>query len=480
MLPQKPGEPQQTQRIIEAEILGLLALRQGCPLRLRVVVADLAALHIGAVLTEEEVNQIAGFRIFTQRFRPISLLFQDQFSLFLIQICRRDLPRQGGLDELFLPLLTDALGLQISPEATDADHTGESLEVHGAGRTGIDVSLPLLNLGLQSLIALVEPLEVRQPLNLSVRDLIQGVLHPGGEAGVHQIGEVLLQQSGHGKGRETRRQGIPLQRGVTAIHDRADDRGVRGRAADPLLLQHLHQGCFAEPSGRLGLVSQRFHLFRCWRIPHRKGRQEHFLAFQRSIGVIAAFHIGAEEAGKVDALAAGPETGLSGTELHRQHREPGFRHLAGHGAFPDQFVHRQIAPVQTGVSRRAEAFSRGTDRLMGLLRVAGLGAELPRALTQILLAIERLDTASRGADRLIREMHRVGAHIGDETALIQPLGAAHRFACGEPQFAVGLLLQRARGERRHRFAHRGLLLDRIHAPGTRADRLRQSAGLLLA
>ena len=115
---------------------------------------------------------------------------------------------------------------------------------------------------------------------------------------------------------------------------------------------------------------------------------------------------------------------------------------------------------------------------MGLLGIACLGAELPRPLAQILLAVEALHTAAGRADRLIRQMNRVGSHIGDETALVQALGAAHRLPRREAQLAIRLLLQGAGGERRHRLPHRGLLLNSIHRPGRGLNRLRQSTGLL--
>ena len=59
-----------------------------------------------------------------------------------------------------------------------------------------------MHLGLEALIAFVETLQVRQPLHFSVRDLIERVLHPGGEGGVDEIGEMLLQKRRHRKGRE--------------------------------------------------------------------------------------------------------------------------------------------------------------------------------------------------------------------------------------------------------------------------------------
>ena len=191
---------------------------------------------------------------------------------------------------------------------------------------------------------------------------------------------MLLEQSRHSKGGEAGGQGIAQQRGVAAIHDRSNDRGVGRRPADALLLQHLHQRCLAEPCRRLGLMAKGFNGLRLRCIANAQRRQQHFLTLKGRIGIIAALHVGAEETGKVDALAAGPETGLARAEIHRQHREPGLRHLAGHGAFPDQFIDRQISPIQTGVTWRSEAFAGWTNRFMGLLGIAGFGAELPRPL----------------------------------------------------------------------------------------------------
>ena len=226
-------------------------------------------------------------------------------------------------------------------------------------------------------------------------------------------------------------------------------------------------------------MAQRFHLLRHRGIAHRQGGQEHFLALKGRIGVITALDVGAKEAREIDPFATGSEAGLAGAEIDRQHGQPGFRHLAGDGAFPDEVVHRQVAAFQPRFSRRAEALAGGADRLMGLLRIAGLGAELPRPLAQILLAVEALHTAAGGADRLIRKMNRIGSHVSDETAFVEALGAAHRLPRREAQLAVRLLLQRAGGERRHRLSHRWLLFHRIHGPGRGLNRCSQRAGLLL-
>merc|ERR1711965_904511 len=151
-------------------------------------------------------------------------------------------------------------------------------------------------------------------------------------------------------------------------------------------------------------MTQRLHLFGVRRITDSKGRQQDLLSLKRCVGIVTSFHISPEEAGKVDALAARSEAGLTGTEVDGQHREPCFSHLAGHRALPDQLIDRQISAFQSCITRSPEAFTGRTDRLMSLLGIACLGAELTRSFAQVLLAVQVLNTTSGCADRLIRQV----------------------------------------------------------------------------
>ena len=465
VLSQQPGQPQQAEGILQGHRFGLDALRKRGPFGFGVVLTHLTPLQIGAVLTEQQIHLIPGFGVLAEGFGSICLLLEDQFRLLGIEIGRGDLLGKGGLEQLLAAVVGHPLGLQVGAEAADPHHTGKTLQFHGARGTWIDVALALLHLGLEALLALVETLEVGKPLHLAGGDLIEGVLHPGGEARIHQVGEVVLQQGGHREGREAGGEGVVLEGGVAPVHDRADDAGVGGGTADAFLLQHLHQGGLAVAGRGLGLVTEGLHPPAGGAVAHRQGRQQHFLAFQRRIGIIAALHVGAEEAGEVDPLAAGAEGATGGLQVDRQHRETGIGHLAGHGALPDQFVERQIPAIETGFGGGPERLSRRPDRLMGLLGIAGLGAELTRRRAEEFLAVFLGNAAAGRRDRLVGKMHRVGAHVGDVALFVERLGGAHRLAGGEPQLAVGLLLQRAGGEGRHGLAHRGLLLHRRHPPG---------------
>ena len=148
MFPQQTRKTQQPQRIFKGEILRLLTLRKRRALGLGILITDLTPLNIRAVLAEEEIHQISSFRIFSNGFWPISLLLEDEFRLILIQIRWRDFLRQRCLDQLLFPVVADPLGLQISPETANANNGGKTLQIDGSGGTRIDVSLPLLHLGL--------------------------------------------------------------------------------------------------------------------------------------------------------------------------------------------------------------------------------------------------------------------------------------------------------------------------------------------
>ena len=117
---------------------------------------------------------------------------------------------------------------------------------------------------------------------------------------------------------------------------------------------------------------------------------------------------------------------------------------------------------------------------MSLLGVAGLGGELAGGRREELLAVAVGHAAAGRIDRLVGEVHRVGAHVGDEAPLVEGLGGAHRFPGREPQLAVRLLLQGAGGEGGHRLAHGGLLLHRRDPPGASLHRRHQGAGLVLS
>ena len=125
---QVPGESQQAQGVLEAEVLGLGALGERGAFGLGVVVTDLAPLHIGPVLAEEQIDQITGLGIFPEGLGTIGLLLQDQLRFFGVQIRRGDLVGQGGFEQLLAAVFRHPLGFEIGAKTTDPHHAGETLE----------------------------------------------------------------------------------------------------------------------------------------------------------------------------------------------------------------------------------------------------------------------------------------------------------------------------------------------------------------
>ena len=291
--------------------------------------------------------------------------------------------------------------------------------------TRIDVAFAPLHQGLEPLLALIEILEIGKPTDLTGGNFVEGVFHTGGETRIHQIGEMLLQQGGHGKSREAGNQGIGLQRGIAAVNDRADDAGVGGGASDALLLQHLDQGGFAVTGRGLGLVTERFNGAAIGSVADLEGWQQNLLALQGGIGVVAALDIGPEKAWEINPLARGPEGAISHLQINRQHGQTGVGHLGGDGALPDEFVERQIPALQTGLPRGPERLPRRPNGFVGLLGIAGFGGELAGGRTEVVLAITLCHTAAGGLDGLLGEIHRVCTHVSDEAPLIEGLGGAH-------------------------------------------------------
>ena len=103
---------------------------------------------------------------------------------------------------------------------------------------------------------------------------------------------------------------------------------------------------------------------------------------------------------------------------------------------------------------------RGPDGLVGLLRVLHLRRVLAGRGRQEAVAVGAGHRGPHRGEGLLREGHGVGPHVGDEAALVEPLGQAHHLLRGEPQLAAALLLQRGRHERRLGPGAVGLLLDR--------------------
>ena len=164
VLTEQPGQLQQATGHLQGHVFGLGAPRQRSPLGLGGLLAGLAALHVGAVLAKQQIDRLTGGGIFAQAFRAIGLLLEQQFRLITVEISRRQVLGQGGLDQLLFAVFPGALGLQIGTKPADSHHTGQAIELDRAGGHRIDIPLALGHLLLQALVAAEEVIEVGKPL----------------------------------------------------------------------------------------------------------------------------------------------------------------------------------------------------------------------------------------------------------------------------------------------------------------------------
>ncbi len=214
------------------------------------------------------------------------------------------------------------------------------------------------------------------------------------------------------------------------------------------------------------------------------------IAFLVLAGFVLALVVEGEEAVELHDRAGGAQLHrlVATRDVDRHLVEHGAFHLARHGALPDQLVEAELVLVQIRrhVLGRAEEVGRA-DRLVRFLGVLGLRGVDSRARRHVALAVLGLDQAARLADRFGRELHAVGAHIGDEAdglatdidALVEPLSNTHGGGGAQAQLARGLLLQGRGDEGRRRVAPHLAAVDRGHREGAAFDLALGLLGALL-
>ena len=388
-----------------------------------------------------------------------------------------------------------ALGvLDIGAVATHAhiDRVVDVTDREGRQATGIDVTQvvdqlveALTTVGRQALlcrdtiaVAPVELVEHVQALHVPLGDLVEITLHRGGELVVDQLREVLLQQARHREGQPGRNQGRALLEHIVTGGDRAQDRGIGRRTTDLELLELRHQARLGVTGRGTRLVAGSVQRVGAQVLALRQVRQLRLGVVRAGLGIVIALDIGLEEAVEGDRAAAGHEAGLRhlietagrrvdldraarcSIDLDRQAAALRVGHLGRDGAHPDQLVQAELLATKPRLGGRTEGLARGTDRLVGLLRVLDLGRVHTRLVGHVLPAEELLGLRTRRIDGLARQLHRVGTHVGDETALVQLLGHAHRRLRAHAELAAGLLLHRRGAEGRVGLAGVGTRLDR--------------------
>ena len=211
---------------------------------------------------------------------------------------------------------------------------------------------------------------------IAVRDLVETVLHICGELVVHVLGELRLEQPGHGEGEPAGDQRTPALVHIPAVDDRRDDVRVRRRTADLLGLQGLHKRRFGVACRRLRLMAVCKHALRRQFGALGERRQRRALLALLARAAALAGH--AHEAGEFDHRARRLERRLA--ESARRCRKArggggtgGIGHLRGERALPDQRVQLELIGRQRGELRGiAEVRAGGANALVRLLRARGL------------------------------------------------------------------------------------------------------------
>src|SRR5690606_1747974 len=250
-----------------------------------------------------------------------------------------------------------------------------------------------------------------------------------------------------------------LELHVLAEQQRRDDRGVGRRAADAVFLERLDQAGFGVARRRLGEVLVGVDAIQRDPVAGLHRRQlAAFVVLFLALGVLA-FLVDGQEPRVEHGSARDAEAVLAaGGQLDADGIERGRHHLAGDRALPDKLVQAAGVVLQEARDLRRRAQRRGrADRLVGFLRVLGLGfVDVGLVRYGAGAVVTRDDVADLG-DRIDRQRDRVGTHVADQAdgafvsqrhALVQLLRHLHGALGGEAQLARGLLLQGRGGERR--------------------------------
>ncbi len=150
-----------------------------------------------------------------------------------------------------------------------------SLGADLVGLLGREVGPPRVLADLGDAVAQrwVEGLQERDPRPLAAGDLVELLLHPGGELEVDVVAEVLDEQVVDDEGDRFRVEPALLDPDVAAIDDRRDRGGIGRRTADAVLLERLDERRLGEAWRRLGEMLGRGDLANGRGIALGEGRQ---------------------------------------------------------------------------------------------------------------------------------------------------------------------------------------------------------------
>ena len=318
------------------------------------------------------------------------------------------------------------------------------------------------------------------PVQRAGGDVVEAALQRGRERGLHVPVEEGDQKGADQPAAILGHEALALEAHIVAVLQHRDDAGVGRGPADAELLELAHQARLGKARRRLGEMLLGHDLAALERIARRHRRQQAALVLVAR-RIVAAFLIELQETVEGHGLAgrAKAHAAVGRGEVGDHPVEQRARHLARHGALPDQLVEAALVVVEPAPDdlRRAREIGR-PDRLVRLLGVLGPGAIGARLVRQVALAVGACDPLPAGGERLAGHLHAVGAHVGDQAdrlaierdALEQALRGAHRAIGAEAELARRFLLQGRGRERRRRMALHLALLEALDREVARLDR----------
>ncbi len=438
-----------------------------------------------AVAARAQDDRQAGLRILAE-LAIAARLVEELERLLEGQLVRRHVVRDAGgalavleVGPVLAHLHDDGLAVLVAD--------GHRLEATDLVEVDLTAELALHQLVEALVVALAEEeaLEVGAAPGLAAGDLVEIVLHAGGEVVVHQVVEVALEEPGHLERLEGRDQRGALLPDVAALLDHADDGGVGRGTADAALLEPLHQRRLGEARWRLGLVALRLEAERGELLALLQRREVGLAVRQLGGRVVAALDVRLEEAGEGDRVAAGREHGVLAVfalaaDADGERLAASVFHLGGDGPLPDQLVDLRLvrADLAGDLVGRAPLVARRADGLVSLLGVLYLALVDARLRGQVGLVVEVEDLLARGLDRRVGQGRAVRTHVGDVAVLVEPLRAAHGALRAEAELSARLLLERRGHEGRGRTAAVVLLFEVLDGEGPTLEGLRERVGRL--
>ena len=245
---------------------------------------------------------------------------------------------------------------------------------------------------------------------------------------------------------------------IASVDNRGDCRRIGRRTTDAKLLKALNEGCLIIARGCLCIALCCSNLRSYELVANHHLGQDTALALLLSI-LIDSLRVQAHKAIEAYYLAHSRKLLLTPFEVDDDICAVKLcgHHLRCHSALPDKVVEALLGRCTLNLValdiRRTNSLVSLLSTLRLSLEVVGIGVFSAKEAGNLVLAL---------CNGHLREVYRVGTHIGDKTLLIELLRYGHRLRHAHTQLTASLLLECRGGKRRCCIALHGLLLGLRH------------------